>query len=216
MARGALWTTTERLGAVASLVGLASLVPGLPLGVRAILVFLLVAGVLIFLAETVRASRSPFTKVGRDAMIATGNRLLGSIKDSAIMFSGDMSWSRDYEDVISRVSKNGKHVVVMYPETKVGRVHANAQTLQEAGATLIATATDSGLRGMLLDHDDHAAAVLYIANRELRRDAKRVAVGEPGNENNYEYVARIYTMERDWPIIGAVSKIYEIQRSLSK
>ena len=148
--------------------------------------------------------------VGRGTMVKTERWLIENIKTEAIMFGGDMSWASDYEEAVRSACNLGKKVRVLYPQSDAIKVRRNAQILAAAGAELIPTLVDSGLRGLLIDPQDSKDALLYVATRRLRTGAIPVQLGEHGSEDVYEYVAQVYAMDRDWVLIHAAKKIYEV------
>jgi hypothetical protein len=99
---------------------------------------------------------------------------------------------------------------VLYPQSDAAKVQRNAQILKDAGAELLPTPVDSGMRALLVDPRDSKDALLYVATRTLRRGAVSVQVGDYGSESTYEYIAKIYTMDREWVIIQAARKICDV------
>lgn len=208
MIRLRFWDVLQVVGALASIVGLIGLLRSRP-GLSIALSLLVVAGVIAVIIASILARHTP-QAIGRDAMIQTGRRLIKGVKTEAVMFGGDMSWAADYEEAIRTVTNGGKRVRVLYPQHDAVRVHRNAQILLDAGAQLLATAVDSGLRALLLDPQDPKDALLYVATRTLRTGRVPVEVGDHGSEQTYKYVARVYTMDRDWVLIQAATKIRDV------
>jgi len=75
---------------------------------------------------------------------------------------------------------------------------------------LYSTASDIGLRGILVDADDGDDAVLYVTNRRLKTSGLGIELGQRGTEQIYDYVAKIYRMRRDGLLIRAVKKIADL------
>lgn len=208
MSRLKLWDALQVVGALASIIGVLLSLRTEP-GLGTALALLIGGGVAAVIIASVM-SRRGLQSVGRDAMIQTGRRLIRDVKTEAIMFSGDMSWAGDYEEAIRSATSSGKRVRVLYPQSDAAKVRRNAQILKDAGAELLPTPVDSGLRALLVDPGDSKDALLYVATRTLRRGAIPVQVGDHGSESTYEYIAKIYTMDREWVIIQAARKICDV------
>lgn len=208
MSRWQFWDVVQAVGAVASIVGLIGLLSARP-AIGIALASLVLAGVFGVIVASVMSRGAP-KRVGRGAMIATGRRLIQNVKQEAIMFGGDMSWAGDYEDAIRAAASRGKTVRVVYPRSNAHKVRHNEQILTDAGAELCPTPADSGLRALLVDPEDPKDALLYVVTRTLRRGAVPVELGEHGSESNYEYVAKVYDMNRDWVIIQAAKKVCSV------
>lgn len=215
MRRWTWWDVLQGLGALASISGLSLFREGTSSTSGTILAALIVLGVGTVVVSSVWARRGPLVRVGRSAMIDTGKRLISGAKSEVVMFGGDMSWANDYAESIRAVTNRGKSVRVVFPNSQAPKVLQNARTLTEAGAELIPTGVDSGLRAILVDPQDYRDALLYVANRTLRRGAPPVEAGEHGSEASYHYVANVYDMRRDWLLIRAVTKVYEVLREPS-
>lgn len=209
MSRSQLWNALQIIGALASLIALSAFLSSQP-GLSIALAVVLVVGVFSVIIASIMARRGPQRPVGRDAMIDTGCRLIRNVKKEAIMFGGDMSWASDYEEAIRSVTRCGKRIRVLYPRSNAAKVRRNEQILSDAGADLFPMPIDSGLRALLVDPEDSKDALLYVVSRTLRSGAVPVQVGEHGSESNYKYLAKVYTMDREWVIVQAVRKVYEV------
>jgi hypothetical protein len=209
MSRSHFWDTLQIVGALASIIALVAFLRDQPsLGVA--LASVLILGVFAVITASIMARRGVQRPVGRDAMIHTGRRLIIDVKKEAIMFGGDMSWANDYEEAIRSATGRGKRVRVLYPRSDTPKVRRNEQILSDAGADLLPTPIDSGLRAILVDPEDSKDALLYVVSRTLRSGAVPVQEGEHGSETNYRYLAKVYTMGGEWVIIHAAKKIYEV------
>lgn len=209
-----LWDIVQGAGAVSSVLGLVLfLATRRDVGIA--LLILIVGGVFAVVVASIMARRG-LQAVGRQAMIDTGRSLIRNIKTEAVMFGGDMSWASDYEEAIRNTTSSGKRVRVVYPRSDAARVRRNEQILREVGAELLPAPIDSGLRALLVDPTDPKDALLYIVTRTLRTGAVPVQTGEHGSENNYQYLAKIYSMNREWVIIQAVRKVYEVLTAASR
>ena len=210
MRRWTWWDFLQGAGALASIIGLFALRGGISPTSRFLLALLLIVGVFGVIVSSILARHDRLVPVTRDAMVDTGKRLIRDAKSVVILFGGDMSWARDYEDSIRSATSRGKTVRVLYPRSNAARVLQNSQILVDARAEPVSTPTDSGVRAILIDPQDHADALLYVANRTLRAGAPPVEAGERGSEESYQYVAKVYGMRRDSLLIGTVAKIYEV------
>ncbi|MFQ5852546.1 MAG: hypothetical protein ACE5JU_18450 [Candidatus Binatia bacterium] len=210
MHRWTWWDVLQGLGAIASITGLLILREGTSPRMQIFFASLIVLGVCAVILSSIFIRYGPPARVGRDAMIDTGRRLIRGAKKMVIMFAGDMSWANDYGEAIHTITSRGKKVQVLYPKSEARRVLQNGQILMEAGAELIATPIDSGLRGILIDAHDPRDALFYVTNRTLRAGAPPIEPGELGSTENYQYVAKVYGMERDWLLIQAATKIYTV------
>jgi hypothetical protein len=148
--------------------------------------------------------------VGRHTMTDLGRTLIKNAKREVIMFGGDMSWANDYVEAIRDVVRNGKHVTIVHPRSDSKKTLSNATLLEEAGAKMLATEEDTGLRAMLIDHEDSRDALLFVADRTLRKNASELLQGTAGNDELYEYVARVYDLASDWPLIKAVANVFRM------
>ena len=209
MTRSQFWDALQIIGALASIIALIAFLRAQPMLGLALALTLVICVVAVIVAS-VMARRGPQRPVGRDAMIATGNRLIRNVKKHGIMFGGDMSWASDYEEAIRSATGCGKRITVLYPVSTAQKVRRNEQILREAGAELFPTPIDSGLRALLVDPDDSKDALLYVVTRALRSKGVPVQVGEQGSERNYQYLAKVYTMEQEWVIVQAARKIHEV------
>jgi len=209
-----LWDIVQGVGAVASVLGLILFLATRPdLGIA--LLVLIVGGVIAVVVASIM-SRRGLQAVGRQAMIDTGRSLIRNIKADAVMSGGDMSWASDYEEAIRSATSSGKRVRVVYPRSDATKVRRNEEILREAGAELLPTPIDSGLRALLVDPADPKDALLYVVTRTLRSGGVPVQTGEHGSESNYQYMAKIYGMNREWVIISAVRKVYEVLSAASR
>ena len=208
MSRWQFWDVVQAVGAVASIVGLIGWLSVRP-AISVALALVVLAGVCAVIVASVMSRGAP-KRVGREAVIATGRRLIQQVKREAIMFGGDMSWTSDYEDAIRAATTRGKRVRVVYPQSSAQKVRHNEQILRDVGAELCPTPADSGLRALLVDPEDPKDALLYVVTRTLRRGAIPVEIGEHGSESNYEYVAKVYDMNREWVIIQAAKKVCSV------
>jgi hypothetical protein len=212
MQRWSWWDLLAGVGSVASIIsGLWCLSDKAvsPSG-KLLLAGVLIGSLVVVVFSSLKARGSPMARVGREAMIATGRGLIEGAKTEVILFGGDMSWAHDYDEAIRTTAQRGKEVAVLHPKSQATKVLQNAQILQDAGARLIATPVDSGLRAILVDPHDHSDALLYVATRTLRLGGIPAQPGEHGSREHYEYVAKVYGMRRDWPLIKAAAKIYEV------
>lgn len=164
-----------------------------------------IAVVLLLLLLTRR--KSP-VRVDRVTMIATGNRLIRGVKHELVMFGGDMSWAPDYRDSVLDITKNGKHVTIVFPKSDAEKVKLNATTLETAGARMWSLRTDLGLRAMLIDPSDNDDALVYLVGRTLRKGGIQVASGEPGSSSDYEYLAQVFDTRHDRLLVRTIHKLY--------
>jgi hypothetical protein len=165
-----------------------------------------VAGVTAILWRQTTSRREPEV-VGRPAMIQTAQRLIADVKHEAILFGGDMSWAGEYRTAVYTATSRGKRVTAVFPENDSPRVRDNASILKGVGATLLPLPKDLGLRAILIDPDDSRDAMVYIASRNLRTGSVPVRAGERGTPENYHYLAKVYTLGADWPIVDAVRRL---------
>ncbi len=198
----------QTLGAVCSIAALV-LVLSSSASIRVAVAILLVLGILAMAGPSLYLRRSP-PDIGRDEMVATGNRLIQEAKSEVILFGGDMSWAQEREPAVRTAVARGKKVRVLFPASRGTVAANNAAVLQAAGAELIETPVDSGLRAILVDRQDPRDALLFIATRTARREAARVAEEVRSRDAYYRYVGRVYSMRTDWALLQAVSKIYEV------
>jgi hypothetical protein len=176
--------------------------------------FFLILGAIVIILLMIFTGSIPnepisMIQVQRRALIDTGVRLIHMAKNKVIMFGSDMSWAGDYEESIRFLTSHGKEVIVLYAISQATGVLRNVEILKTAGANLISVPSDSGIRGMLIDPNDHDDALLYTAYRRLKPSATIVKEGEKSSEQNYEYYARIYDVKHDWLIIRAITKYSE-------
>ncbi|MEM8613786.1 MAG: hypothetical protein AAGF93_17305 [Cyanobacteria bacterium P01_H01_bin.105] len=185
---------------------------------QSIWIALIVAAILVIVI--VNSSRSSSDKpnsmvrVQRQALIDTGIRLMYDTKREVIMFGSDMSWANDYEEAVRSITSQGKKVIVLYESNSATGVRRNAGVLRDAGATLVATSSDIGVRGMLIDPYEREDALLYTAYRRLKRGRSLdIKEGDKSSSKSHEYYAKIYNTESDSLVIKAVTKYAEILQS---
>lgn len=210
MPRLGVWDFLQLIAALASIAGLLLIGTSPTCAIPGIAGGLITVGLGAVIGLGLLARRGPPTKIGRDAMIATGRRLIDGAKKEVVLFGSDMSWAGDYAEIIQTVTSRGKKVKVLYPLSNATKVVENANVLRRAGAELITTPIDSGLRGMLVDADDPTDVLLFIATRTLRKGAPPVKPGEAGNESTYKYIGKIYDIRHDHLLIKATTKVVEV------
>ena len=125
-----------------------------------------------------------------------------------------MAWADDYEEAVRFITSQGKKVTVLYESSQAQGVRRNANVLIAAGATLLATSSDIGVRGMLIDPYEREDTLLYTAYRRPKRGRSNdIKEGDKSSSKNHEYYAKIYYVEYDSLIIKAVTKYAEILQS---
>ena len=179
MRQSKFWEFVQVIGALASIICGLILLLSSQTGAGIAFVLVTMVGVFAVIVASIMARRGPQV-VGRNAMIHTGCRLIRNIKKEAIMFGGDMSWASDYEEAIRSTASTGKRIRVLYPRSDANKVRRNEQILKNAGAELLPTPIDSGLRALLVDPEEPKDALLYVVTRTLRSGAVPVQVGEYG------------------------------------
>lgn len=208
------WVLLQKIGALCSIFSVIYIFISVgTTEVRMLPIGLIILGLLLFAISTMFIRHNRIVRVGRQAVIDTGIRLMRGAKKEVIMFGSDMSWASDYEESIQLITSKKKRVIVLYAKSKVKAVINNAKILSDAGAIMIPVPFDTGIRGMLIDPLDHSDAMFYVAHRKLKKNAVVVKEGEKGSSDNYEYHAKIYGMKEDWLLIRAVTRIYEILSS---
>ncbi len=211
MIRQYFWIALQIVGSICSIISIIVLfVSDVALATQLTLIGLAIIGLLGAILGTILRRQNHMVRVHRQALIDTGITLMRGVKLKVVMFGSDMSWASDYEAVIRSITSQGKEVVVLYMHSQASGVLRNADILTKAGAILIATPFDSGIRGMLIDPYDHQDALLYMAYRKLKPNAAIVEEGEKSSSENYEYHAKIYGMKFDWIVIRTITKYYEI------
>jgi hypothetical protein len=203
-----IWDIFMGLAALASIAGGVACLVAAPT-LQVVLVAITMFGVFGVIIASVMSRRAP-TRIGRDALIRTGNKLIREAKREVVMFGGDMSWAGDYEEAIRATRDSGKRVRIIYPNSTAKKVVRNIEILRAAGAHLISTPTDSGLRAMLVDPDDQRDAMFFVASRTLHTDGVPVGPGDQGSETNYKYIAKVYGMRNDWVLIHVGRKVCEL------
>ena len=95
----------------------------------------------------------------RDQLVEiTKNRMINST-GRIVMFGGDLSWTDDYTDTITKLTSNSQIVEIIYPLEKINnakqsvktRFEKNVQSLKQAGANIYCTEKDYHLRCTLID-----------------------------------------------------------------
>lgn len=162
----------------------------------------------VFLLLLLLTKRKNPVRVDRVTMIATGNRLIRGVKHELVMFGGDMSWAPDYRDSVLEVTKNGKHVTIVFPKSEAEKVKLNATILESAGARMWSLRADLGLRAMLIDPSDNDDALVYLVDRTLRKGSIQVASGEPGSGSDYEYLAQVFDTRHHRLLVRTIHKLY--------
>jgi hypothetical protein len=198
------------LGAIGSLVGVVVLIFDLPVGWRVVLAAFVVIAILWLAYQVLPTLQPTLRPMGREAMVSTGQKLVREAKRTAVLFGSDMSWATDYIGAIQDARRSSKDVVVVYPRSESAVVAENAGLLSDAGARMVATSADPGFRGVLVDPEDDRDAVVFVALRQRKKGALNVPTGHQGSESSYEYVGKIYGLRRDWVLVKAICKIYEV------
>lgn len=205
------WILLQITATVSSIIGVVVLfVSDVAEAIQLTIVGMVVIAILLSILATIQRRQNVVVRVRRQALIDTGIRLMSGAKRRIIMFGSDMSWATDYESVIRNVTSTGKEVIVLYTESDAPGVLRNASILRDAGAVLIPTSRDSRIRGMLIDPQEPADALLYVAYRRSKPNAAIVKEGEKSSSENFYYFARVYDMKNDWIVIRAITRYFEI------
>ena len=84
---------------------------------------------------------------GRQKVIDFGHLLISQATSDVVMFGKDLSWAKDYYNLVKDLVKDNKEVKVYYVKSDIAKAIENAKTLEDAGAKVIPLKRDFGLRG---------------------------------------------------------------------
>lgn len=148
---------------------------------------------------------------GKSQMTIRGKKLIEFTQNKVVLFGGDLSWTEKYLNSIKKVIKNGKEVIVFYPEEKKDSASKNVTTLEQAGVKVVQTSYDIGLRAILIDpdnEDDKEGIIVFLTNKVLIKknmNKKDIAA--------YEYRSEIFYYNTDKVVVNMVVKIYKLATS---
>lgn len=110
----------------------------------------------------------------------TKNRMINST-GKIVMFGGDLSWTDDYLDVITKITNNSQVVEIIFPLEKIEsakrsvitRFEKNVQALRQAGAVIYSSDQDFHLRCTLIDVEPgkENEDLCVISSKRVYRDA---------------------------------------------
>ena len=145
---------------------------------------------------------------GRQKVIEFGHLLISQATSDVVMFGKDLSWAKDYYNLVKELVKDNKEVKVYYVKSDVTKAMENAKTLEDAGAKVIPLKEDFGLRGTLIDPLETSGVRFYSAYRVKNSNAKSV-YGNKGNDNDYNYRGVAYNNDKGHcALIQVYVKIY--------
>ena len=158
------------------------------------LVILLLLGSIIFSFLNTKNCR-------RRKLIQTGKTIITNIQHSIVLFGGDLSWTKDYYEVLKNVLKDGKIVEVYFPQDKYCSLTKDSKTslkkqvtdLKDIGAKVYYFKQDIGLRCIFADpniangNDD---LTIFSAKR-IRRNAKN------GEKDKYSFNIFQYSKDNE-------------------
>lgn len=122
------------------------------------------------------------TKLTKAELIKETRTLIRNANGTVVLIGGDLSWADDYKDVINEITQDNRKVEVIFPVDIVAGAKRSvkdsfkrrAETLQKAGAKLLCTEKDLGIRCTLIDVDpDHQnEALKLISSKRLQVNSK--------------------------------------------
>ncbi len=129
--------------------------------------------------------RNKLIKLTKERMINSTGKI--------VMFGGDLSWTYDYIDVITKITGDSQIVEIIFPMEKIShsknsvkaRFNKNVQMLRNAGADIFFTDKDYHLRCTLINVETGRGIEDFcvISNKRVHTDA--------ANSNNTKYQTNV-------------------------
>lgn len=139
----------------------------------------------------------PQDELARGDVIELGRSVIAGASRSLYMFGGDISWARDYLDVLTEaIIERGVEVFAFYDRPIAAQ--NNATLLERAGVVVLPSAV-SGLRATIADPEAPHNATVFLADVEkVRTSTVRVA---------NVYRARVYLANEHPALLRTVSRL---------
>lgn len=151
-----------------------------------------IAGVviLLFLLSIVISVVTKKTTFKRTELIKLTKKRMINSTGKVVMFGGDLSWTDDYIDVITKLTNNSQVVEIIFPLEKIAnskgsvrdRFQKNVTALKKAGAVVYASKEDYHLRCTLIDIEPgrENEDLCVISSKRIYTDEKEL------NKNKYQ------------------------------
>ena len=147
-------------------------IPNIPQLINNIVIFVLILALLLWLLFKVYNREV----VRRPKMISMGKNILHNVKDSVVLFGGDLSWIDDYSASLIRLADNTKMVQVFFPLAKIKTMNKEIKEsfdvkiyeLQNKGVKFYSIPEDYGLRCIISDphaFNDNENLKILVAKR---------------------------------------------------